>query len=70
MWNWCPATSTVATLGSQDGDTNKVARVTIDSKAMRKIKPNQVLVFVAENVAVISTQTTFVVGACRVLISS
>jgi len=42
-------------------------RVDIDSKAMRKVGLNQVLVFVAQNTVVAATLTYEVVGAARVL---
>ena len=48
-------------------DTTTVHRVEVDSKAMRKISPNEVLVFVSENVVVTSTQTFDVDGAIRYL---
>jgi len=52
---------------STDG-TTVVHRVSVDSKAMRKVNQNSVLVFVSQNLVVTSTQTFDVLGAVRVLI--
>ena len=71
-WVWWQAVGmnlaggTVAAPNS-DGSTI-VHRVEIDSKAMRKIKGNEVLVFVAQNVVATSTQTFDVDGGMRVLL--
>ncbi len=45
-----------------------VKRVMIDSKAMRKIKPNEAIVFVMENIVLTSTQTVDVLGGLRLLL--
>jgi len=45
-----------------------VHRVPVDSKAMRKVTNNSVLVLVSQNAVVTSTQTFDVVGAVRVLL--
>ena len=44
--------------------------IEIDNKAMRKIQPNQALVFVAENNALNSTLTVQVSGVVRVLLKT
>ena len=71
-WLWWTLVSLNVSGGSvaapnSDGST-VVHRVTIDSKAMRKIKPNEAVVFVTENFAVTSTQTVDVLGGVRILL--
>ena len=44
-----------------------VARFEIDNKAMRKFEPNEVLVIVFENVALVGTQSTQITVAMRFL---
>ena len=56
-------------VGSPNIDGNTIShRVIVDSKAMRKIKPNEAIVFVTENVVVSSTQTVDVLGGLRLLL--
>ncbi len=71
-WIWWKAIPLVLLTGgsvaSPNGDgLNSNTRVEIDSKAMRKVKLNELLVFVVENVVSESTTTVGVDGAVRVL---
>ncbi len=68
-WYVVPFNLTAGTANAPDpeGDGITVRRVVVDSKAMRKTKLNELLVFVSENVVVTSTQTHEVDGAVRVL---
>lgn len=71
-WVWWTTVALNLTGGSvaapnSDG-RSIVHRVDIDSKAMRKIKGNEVLAFVSQNVVLTSTQTFDVDGAVRVLL--
>jgi len=59
--------NTIATATPGPGPDTLVHRIDIDSKAMRKVPLNKVLVFVGSNVAVAGTMTYEVVGAARVL---
>ncbi len=68
-WTTVPLFLASGTVGSPGGDgltTNH--RVEVDSKAMRKIKGNEVIAFVSQNVVLTSTQTFDVQGALRVLL--
>ena len=70
-WIWWTAIPLFLSGGSvaapnSDGRTI-VRRFMIDSKAMRKVTQNQVLVMVAQNVVVTSTQTFDVLGGLRIL---
>ena len=69
-WIWWEtrALSTLdSTLGQSNG-TQTHSRVLLDSKAMRKVQPNQVLVFVAQHTAIAGTQTSIIVGGIRILL--
>ncbi len=71
-WIWWTTVAINLAAGGSAGSPNVdgqtvMQRIVIDSKAMRKIKGNEVLVFMAENVVVTSTQTFDVDGAMRVL---
>ena len=70
-WIWWKTIALRLTSGSvttpTPGPQQMMVDVEIDSKAMRKVGLNQVLVFVSENVVVASTQSFVVLGAARVL---
>jgi len=68
-WTTVPMSLTGGSVAAPNSDGRTIVhRVDIDSKAMRKVKGNELLVFVAENTAVLSTQTFDVDGAVRVLL--
>ncbi len=72
IW-WHSATmrnSAAFTTTDSDLDGGRFVRVPVDSKAMRKVGPNQVLIFVAHNVVSGSTQTLVVGGVIRVLLKA
>jgi len=71
-WIWWGVRS-FATLTAQPAATDSngemlTTRVPIDSKAMRKVEVNKLLVFVSENSVVTSTQTVTITGSARVLL--
>ena len=68
-WNIVPLVLlTGGSVASPNGDgLNSNARIEIDSKAMRKVTQNEVLVIVAENVVSESTTTVGIDGGVRVL---
>ena len=72
-WLWW----NTVTLGSPDGsaaandDGGQLwARVPLESKAMRKVNANQVLIFVMHNVVSASTLSISVAGIVRVLMKT
>ncbi len=71
-WIWWSAVNINLAAGGSAGAPNVdgstvTQRLEIDSKAMRKVPLNAVLVFVSQNVVVTSTQTVDVDAAMRVL---
>ncbi len=60
--------STLDTGIGQSNSGQTYERLIIDSKAMRKVQPNQVLVLVTQNVVTLSTQTILAEGAFRILL--
>ncbi len=71
-WIWWTAVNINLAAGGSAGSPNVdgstvTERVIIDSKAMRKVGINEVLVFVSQNVVVTSTQTVDVDANMRVL---
>ncbi len=68
-WIWWDVRATRSIItGIADGDEGPVSRIPIDSKAMRKVTVNKLLVLVAQNTALTSTQTVTIAGAIRVLL--
>jgi len=61
------ADTALAAVNGDDGEA-LATRVEVDSKAMRKVQPNQVLIFVAQNSALTSTQSIRISGLVRVLL--
>ena len=59
-----------AAAAANNDNTGRLVRVVVDSKAMRKISPNLVLIFVAHNVVSGSTMTIVVGGVIRVLLKT
>ena len=73
-WIWWSSrpfhnTTALAAVAGDDGE-GLVTRVEIDSKAMRKVTPNKVLVFVAQNNASTSTHTIGMQGIVRILLKT
>ena len=73
-WLWW-GTKAVSMLTAQpvatDSDGEMITtRLAIDSKAMRKVESNKVLVFVAENTVITSTATLVITGGVRVLLKA
>jgi len=66
-WNIMGMELESGTLEDAQRGITVVKRVDIDSKAMRKVGLNKVLVFVTQHTAVTSTMTIDTVGGCRVL---
>ncbi len=67
-WQAIPMNLTGGSVAAPNSDGRSIVhRVDIDSKAMRKIKGNEVLVLVSQNVVGVSTQTFDVDGSMRVL---
>ena len=62
-------TTALSAVAGDDGEA-LVTRVEVDSKAMRKVTPNKLLVFVAQNSAITSTQTIGVQGIIRILLKT
>ncbi len=69
VWWYCvPMNLLGGSVAAPNGDGRVITRrVVIDSKAMRKVKLNEVLVWVSQNVVVTSTQTFEVDAGMRVL---
>ena len=69
-WIWWYCTSFQTTTSSEHalGADSTTNRVVIDLKAMRKVGSNQALILVAQNVALVSTQTVGMTGGIRVLL--
>ena len=66
-WHTAPLRNDAAfTAGNDEGLL--WARVPIDSKAMRKVKVNEVLIFVVHNVAIASTHSQVISGGVRILL--
>ena len=68
-WTTVPLILAGGSVAAPNSDGRSIVhRVNVDSKAMRKVTLNQVLVLVAQNVVVTSTQTFDVQGTVRVLL--
>ena len=68
-WGTVPINLNGGSVASPNTDGQTVmSRVTIDSKAMRKIGLNQAVVFITENQPLVSTQTVQVIFDVRCLL--
>ena len=71
IWWYAAPTRVADAIGSGSGtNVGVLDRVHVDSKAMRKVSPNQVLILVVHNVVGGSTQTIAVNGTIRVLLKT
>ena len=69
-WYASPTRSGNAVSSESDSNVGMLRRLVVDSKAMRKVSPNQVLILVAHNVVGGSTQTIAINGTIRVLLKT
>ena len=69
-WNAAPTRNSTTLVTDSTGNVGTLFRVMVDSKAMRKVGPNQVLILVAHNVVAGSTQTIAINGVIRVLLKA
>ncbi len=69
-WNAVPMRAASTAAPSNPDGIGLLARVVVDSKAMRKVGPNQVLILVAHNVVGGSTMTVALSGTIRVLLKA
>ena len=67
-WIWHGFTPLTAQSVVNQAATSEVARLTIDSKVMRKMKQGQNVAFVLRATSIAGTPATDVLGACRVLL--
>ncbi len=69
LWHqWVPLAAETAVMEQSDG--GMVHRVIIDSKAMRKMKPNENIVVVAAGNVLAGAPTAFLIGGLRCLLAS
>ncbi len=69
-WLWWDTRTVRSKDGITDADmsTAQTVRVSIDSKAMRKVPPNKALVLIVQNTVIVSTITATIEGQVRVLL--
>ena len=69
-WTAFPMRNGGSFSGTNNGGMGIDARAEIDSKAMRKVGDNSGLIFVVQNVVVVSTHSVQVTGGVRVLLKT
>jgi len=70
-WIWWDVRSMrtrVAVVATDSGSTSLDTRVNLDSKAMRKVEPNKLLMLMVTNLVVTSTMSVEVRGGVRILL--